>query len=83
MATARNPASRTESKDPTLNNICASKSVLLSIPEVAWLLGVDQSWVCRLIRVGVLPVVRRRSRVLVSAHMLAHLADGTCQGVSR
>jgi hypothetical protein len=54
---------------------------LLAIPEVAWLLGVDHSRVCRLIRVGLLPVVRRRSRVLVPAHALAHLADdtGLCQ----
>jgi DNA-binding protein Rv2175c, wHTH domain len=56
---------------------------LLAIPEVAWLLGVDTSRVCRLIRVGVLPVVRRRSRVLVPAHVLAHLSDGTTgEGVS-
>lgn len=54
---------------------------LLSIPEVAWLLGVDNSRVCRLIRVGSLPVVRRRSRVLVPTHVLAHLTDGTSTGV--
>lgn len=29
------------------NTSCPSKSVLLSIPEVAWLLGVDTSRVCR------------------------------------
>ena len=56
---------------------------MLAVPEVAWLLGVDQSRVCRLIRVGVLPVVRRRSRVLVPAHVLAHLAEDTGEGVSR
>jgi len=49
---------------------------LLSIPEVAWLLGVDNSAVCRAIHAGVLPVVRRRGRVLVSGHVLAHLAAG-------
>lgn len=48
---------------------------LLSVPEVAWLLGVDNSVVCRAIRLGRLPVVRRRGgRVLVPAHVLAHLA---------
>jgi excisionase family DNA binding protein len=63
------------------NKIPSGPPTLLSIPEVAWLLGVDHSWVCRLIRVGVLPVVRRRSRVLVPASVLAHLADSICQGV--
>jgi len=63
--------------------IAAGSPALLAVPEVAWLLGVDQSRVCRLIRVGVLPVVRRRSRVLVPAHVLAHLAEDTGEGVSR
>jgi hypothetical protein len=54
---------------------CKSSSGLLSIPEVAWLLGVENSCVCRAIRTGLLPVVRRRGRVLVPAHALAHLAD--------
>ena len=62
--------------------IAAGSLALLSIPEVAWLLGLDNSRVCRLIRVGLLPVVRRRSRVLVPAHVLAHLVDGTSEGVS-
>jgi hypothetical protein len=57
------------------NTICTSQSVVLSIPEVAWLLGVDNSRVCRAVRVGLLPVVRRRGRVWVPAHALAHLAD--------
>lgn len=57
------------------NAICKSSSVLLSIPEVAWLLGVDNSRVCRAIRIGLLPVVRRRGRMLVPAHALVHLAD--------
>jgi hypothetical protein len=64
------------------NAISAGSPALLSIPEVAWILGVDQSWVCRLIRIGLLPVVRRRSQVLVPAHMLAHLADNPSQVVS-
>ncbi len=57
------------------NTIFKSSSVLLSIPEVAWLLGVDNSHVCRAIRIGLLPVVRRRGRVLVPARALVHLAD--------
>jgi hypothetical protein len=62
--------------------ISAGSLALLSIPEVAWLLGVDNSRVCRLIRVGLLPVVRRRSRVLVPAHVLAHLVASTSEGAS-
>lgn len=57
------------------NTNCKSSLVLLSIPEVAWILGVDNSYVCRAIRTGLLPVVRRRGRVLVPAYALAHLAD--------
>lgn len=64
------------------NAIPSGSPALLSIPEAAWLLGVDQSWVCRLIRVGLLPIVRRRSRVLIPAHVLAHLADSPRQAVS-
>lgn len=62
--------------------VTAGSPVLLSIPEVAWLLGVDNARVCRLIRVGLLPVARRRSRVLVPAHMLAHLTADTTEAVS-
>lgn len=50
-------------------------STLLSVSEAAWILGVDASRVCRAIRIGLLPVVRRRGRVLIPAHALAHLAD--------
>jgi excisionase family DNA binding protein len=50
-------------------------SSLLSISEVAWLLGVSNSHVCRAIRVGTLPAVRRGRRLLVPAHALVHLAD--------
>jgi hypothetical protein len=57
------------------NDFSTQSPRLLSIPEVAWLLGVDNSVVCRAIRVGLLPVVRRRGRVLVPAHVLAHLTD--------
>jgi len=58
------------------NNDSVRSSCLLSISEVAWLLGIDESQVCRAIRVGLLPVVRRRRRLLVPAHALTHLADG-------
>lgn len=62
------------------NVIPAQRRYLLSIAEAAWLLGVDVSCVCRAIRVGALPVVRRRNRVLIPAHVLAHLAvaDDSC-----
>jgi excisionase family DNA binding protein len=58
----------------------AQSSCLLSIPEVAWLLGVDNSHVCRAIRVGLLPVMRRGRRLLVPANALVHLAvhDDPC-----
>jgi excisionase family DNA binding protein len=62
--------------------ISAGVPALLSISEVAWLLGIDRSHVCRLIRVGSLPVVRRRSHVWVPAHVLVHLAGDTCQAVA-
>ncbi len=62
------------------NSASTHSSCLLSISEVAWLLGVDNSRVCRAIRVGTLPVVRRGRRLLVPAHALAHLAvsDDPC-----
>lgn len=49
---------------------------LLSITEVAWLLGVETSQVCRAIRLGILPVVRRRRRLLIPMYALSHLNDG-------
>lgn len=58
-----------------MNPISTRSSCLLSISEVAWLLGVEESSVCRAIRVGLLPVVRRGRRLLVPAHVLVHLAD--------
>jgi excisionase family DNA binding protein len=57
------------------NTISDGVPRLLSIAEAAWLLGIDNSQVCRAIRLRRLPVVRRRRRVLVPAHVLAHLAD--------
>lgn len=57
------------------NNLSNHSATLLSISEVAWILGVDNSGVCRAIRLGLLPVVRRRGRMLIPAHALTHLAD--------
>lgn len=55
----------------------ARRRLLLSIPEVAWLLDVDNSVVYRAIRLGIIPVVRRRSRVLIPAHVVAYLAESS------
>jgi excisionase family DNA binding protein len=49
-------------------------SRLLTISEAAWILGVSKARVCRAIRLGLLPVVRRRGRVLIPAGALAHLS---------
>lgn len=51
----------------------AGFSGVFSIRESAWILGVPCSEVHRLIRVGVLPTVRRRSRLVVPAYALARL----------
>lgn len=59
-----------------MNNSHSDRSSrLLSIAEVAWLLGIDTSKVCRAIRQSRVPVVRRGRRLMVPAHALAHLAD--------
>lgn len=50
-----------------------SPSNVFSVREAAWLLGITEDEVCRLIRVGVLPKVRRRSRLVVPAYALARL----------
>jgi hypothetical protein len=58
----------------------AGSSGVFSIREAAWILGVDTSEVCRLIRVGVLPTIRRRSRLVVPAHALARLQPAPGKG---
>ena len=58
-------------------------SGVFSIQETAWVFGVDSSEVFRLIRVGVLPTVRRRSRLVVSAHALARLLPAPVAGRAR
>jgi uncharacterized protein len=56
-------------------NCKTSPQTFLSIRQVAWLLGVSESRVCRAIRIGRLPCVRRRRCLVIPAHALAHLAD--------
>jgi hypothetical protein len=46
---------------------------IVSIRDVAWVLGVGQPVVCKTIRRGVLPLMRRRGRVGVPAAALARL----------
>ena len=55
-------------------------SGVFSIRETAWILGVDTSEVCRLIRVGALPTIRHRSRLVVPAHALARLLPASGEG---
>jgi len=59
-----------------------SRSDLISIGQVAWLTGRSEASVCRAIRVGVLPVIRRRGRILIPACVVAHLADRPVGGAS-
>lgn len=56
---------------------------VFSIREVSWILGTDESEVCRLIRVGVLPAVRRRGRLVVPAHAVALLLPAPGDGGQR
>lgn len=44
-----------------------------SVGEAAWLLGVPRSTVSRAIRTGEMPAVRRRSRLVVPAHVVERL----------
>lgn len=60
-----------------------SRTNLLSIQQVAWLVGCSEASVCRAIRVGLLPVVWRRGRVLVPTQAIAHLADSPVSGDRR
>jgi excisionase family DNA binding protein len=54
----------------------AGRSDFHTIKEAAWILGVNQSWICRAIRTGALPAVRRRSRLVVPAAALQRLLGG-------
>jgi hypothetical protein len=61
----------------------AGSSGVFSIRDTAWILGVDRSEVFRLIRVGVLPTTRRRSRLVVPAHAVARLLPTPGHGRAR
>jgi hypothetical protein len=54
------------------NKIAGGRS-LLSVRDAAWALAVDQSAVCRAIRRGVLPLVRRRGRTAVPVAAVTRL----------
>ena len=61
----------------------AGSSGVFSIRETAWILGVERSEVSRLIRVGGLPTIRRRSRLFVPAHAVARLLPAPGEGRAR
>ena len=54
------------------NKIAHGRS-MLSIREAAWALGVDPSAVCRAIRRGELPLVKRRGRTVVPVAAVTRL----------
>ncbi|MCU1687984.1 MAG: hypothetical protein JWQ81_8723 [Amycolatopsis sp.] len=58
------------------------RPVYYSLTDAAWILGVTRSQIHRAIRTGVLPVIRRRSRLVVSADALTRLL-GTTDGAPR
>jgi excisionase family DNA binding protein len=51
-----------------------------SVAEAAWLLGVPTSTLSRAIRTGVIPTVRRRSRLVVPDYVVKRLLDGSAGG---
>jgi hypothetical protein len=81
MSTARESTGRNIKQGTTIMKF--NRSALLSIGQVAWLTGGTEANVCRAIRVGVLPVVRRGGRVLIPACAVADLADSPVGGASR
>lgn len=44
-----------------------------TVREAAWVLGVQPATIWRAIRLGTLPTVRRRSRLVIPAHVVARL----------
>ncbi|WP_033442277.1 hypothetical protein [Saccharothrix sp. NRRL B-16314] len=46
-----------------------------SVRRAAWVLGVEASTVHRAIRLGRLPLVRRRGRLVIPANVLVRLLD--------
>src|SRR3954451_19539433 len=77
MASARGTRERkAEEKGITLMNTTRKNAPgrkLLSVREAAWALGVDQSVVCRAIRQGVLPLVKRRRQAVVPVAAVTRL----------
>jgi len=51
-----------------------------SLAEAAWLLGVPLSTISKAVRTGAMPAVRRRSRLVVPAHVLEGLLDESAGG---
>jgi hypothetical protein len=51
-------------------------STYYSVSEVAWILGVRTSTVCRAIRTGAQPAVRRRSQLVVPVAVLRRMLGG-------
>ena len=54
-------------------NQIAHRRSMLSVRDAAWALGVDPSAVCRAIRRGELPLVKRRGRTVVPVAAVARL----------
>lgn len=51
-----------------------------TVDEAAWLLGIPRSTISKAIRTGVIPTVRRRSRLVVPAYVLQRLLDEAAGG---
>lgn len=50
------------------------------VDEATWLLGVPRSTICKGIRTGAIPAVRRRSRLVVPAYVLKRLLGEPVRG---
>jgi hypothetical protein len=61
----------------------AGRPAYYSTTETAWILGIDLSAVHRAIRIGALPAVRRRSRLVVPAAALHRLLGAASDGANR
>jgi len=53
--------------------LCSGTPEFYSWKETAWALGITESDVSRLVRIGLLPVARRRSRLVIRASDIARL----------
>jgi excisionase family DNA binding protein len=51
-----------------------------TVDEAAWLLGIPRHTISKAIRTGAIPTVRRRSRLVVPAHVLQRLLDEPAGG---